>query len=105
MTAIFSALLGCIVGIGGVPAVYIASVGTYRAIPSWFPGAHSWLRGVIALCVFLLSMTALGAMTNWLLNEFANASVVPRRMLGRDWALGFLVGLTSLALLARQRRK
>ena len=105
MIPIFSTLLGFVVGVGGMPVVYIACMGVYRVIPTAFPGAHPWLRALIAPCVFLLSMTILGVMTNWLLDAFSSASAIPRRQLGRDWVLGFIVGLTSLALLARLRKR
>jgi hypothetical protein len=104
MARAFAALIGFIVGIGGLSVVYMATVGTYRATPSSFPGAHPGLRGLIALCVFLLSMTLLGVMTSWLLHALATGADLPRKLLGRDWALGLLVGLASLALLARRRR-
>jgi hypothetical protein len=98
--------LGCLDGFVGFFLVYVACLYSYQKARELFGNAKA-TQAALAFGTFFLTMAALGALTMYWLDYLllSDHEAGARRILGKYWVGGAVIGMTCLGVLRRVRQR
>jgi hypothetical protein len=94
-------------GFAGFFLIFVSCLYAYQKAGEWFGNSSRATKVLLALGTFFLTMAALGALTMYWLDylTLVDHESGARRILGKYWVGGTVIGMTCLAVLRGLRRR